>query len=60
MKRAGFSEYFRPEDGAVTVDWVVLTASIIALCLTVTALIFGSSSNIASHIGSQKIMTTYE
>jgi hypothetical protein len=30
MKRNLF-EFFRDDDGAVTVDWVVLTASIVAL-----------------------------
>ncbi|QFS81867.1 hypothetical protein FIU97_03675 [Roseivivax sp. THAF40] len=28
-----FTRFFHAEDGAVTVDWVVLTAGIIGLCL---------------------------
>ena len=36
--RAQLACKFRSEDGAVTVDWVVLTALAIAMCLALAAL----------------------
>ncbi len=36
--RARLGGRLRAEDGAVTVDWVVLTALIIAMCLALVAL----------------------
>lgn len=33
MNNGFFRRFFRKEEGAVTVDWVVLTAGIIGLCL---------------------------
>lgn len=36
--RARLACKFRSEDGAVTVDWVVLTALIIAMCFALVAL----------------------
>ena len=35
------------EDGAVTVDWVVLTAAIVGLAIAVGTVIFGQSERIA-------------
>lgn len=40
MKATGFTEN---EDGAVTVDFVVLTAGIIVLCLMITIPLFGGA-----------------
>ncbi|MCB1400260.1 MAG: hypothetical protein KDJ82_10520 [Rhodobacteraceae bacterium] len=51
------------EDGAVTVDWVVLTASIVALGMIVGAVIWSASeettNDIASFVGSQKVLSTF-
>lgn len=51
------------EDGAVTVDWVVLTASIVALGTIVGAVIWsaseGTTNDIASFVGSQKVLSTF-
>lgn len=51
-----FIKNFRnDEDGAVTVDWVVLTAAIVALGLLVGNAISSSASSAASNIGSDLI-----
>ena len=39
------------EDGAVTVDWVVLTAAIVGLGIAVVASIRGGTGNMASDVG---------
>jgi Flp pilus assembly pilin Flp len=50
-----FKRFSKDEDGAVTVDWVVLTAAIVGLGLIVMAAIrpaiLGLSTSIASEIG---------
>lgn len=38
------------EDGAVTVDWVVLTAAIVGLAIAVGTVIFGQTEAIATSI----------
>ncbi len=43
--------FLKSEDGAVTVDWVVLTASIIALGIVVVATIAGGATNVSSGVG---------
>ncbi len=43
--------FLKSEDGAVTVDWVVLTASIIALGLVVVTTIAGGTTNVSSGLG---------
>ena len=49
------------EDGAVTVDWVVLTAAIVGLGVALLALIAnGATDNaegLGAHMSSQQIMT---
>jgi len=40
----------RDESGAVTVDWVVLTAAMIGLGLTVIAILRDGPSNVATKI----------
>lgn len=40
------------EDGAVTVDWVVLTAAIVGLGVAVMATVKGGSNGLASKISS--------
>jgi Flp pilus assembly pilin Flp len=41
---------FRDEDGAVTVDWVVLTAAVVALAGAATASLNSATSNVATSI----------
>ena len=43
-------EFFADEDGAITVDWVVLTAAIIGLALIVVIAIATSTTNLADVI----------
>jgi len=51
----------RDEDGAVTVDWVVLTAAIVGLGLAVLASVSGGTTSLAdkisSNLASQTIST---
>ncbi len=42
--------FVKDEDGAVTVDWVVLTAAIVGIALAIIATIRGGLSNAASDI----------
>ena len=41
----------RDEDGAVTVDWVVLTAAIVALGLVVGTSVKGGATTLAADVG---------
>ncbi|KFE35629.1 hypothetical protein [Thioclava atlantica] len=51
------------EDGAVTVDWVVLTAAIVSLGMLVGGVIWtqtgGVSKKVADYIGSQTVTTGF-
>lgn len=51
------------EDGAVTVDWVVITAAIVGLCISVFGWVGGDthdySEKVGSHMASQGVKTTY-
>ncbi len=53
----------RDEDGAVTVDWVVLTAAIVGLGIAVLTTVGGATDDyavkIGSHLSSQGIKTQY-
>ncbi|MFD2174523.1 pilus assembly protein [Rhodobacter lacus] len=53
----------RHEEGAVTVDWVVLTASIVSLGMIVGGVIWGQSGSLAgvisSYIGEQQVISTF-
>ena len=44
-------QFIQSEDGAVTVDWVVLTAAIIGLGLVVLTLIAAGTTNVSSGVG---------
>ena len=46
-----FSAFLNDETGAVTVDWVVLTAAVVGLGLVVFTFIQPAISNLASDIG---------
>ncbi len=48
-----FSAFLNDETGAVTVDWVVLTAAIVGLGLVVFNFIQPAISTLASDIGSE-------
>ena len=53
MKLLKFTKVFaKDEDGAVTVDWVVLTAAIVGIAIAVAATIEGGLQNAASAIDS--------
>ena len=45
------SNFFRNEDGAVTVDWVVLTAAICALAVAIIVAIHGATGNVGDVVG---------
>lgn len=54
-----FIKNFRnDEDGAVTVDWVVLTAAIVALGLLVGGVISDNADTAAQNIGSELVAAT--
>lgn len=48
-----FKTFAKNETGAVTVDWVVLTAGIVGLGIGVIHSLMSSSENVASNISSQ-------
>ncbi len=53
--------FLKNEDGAVTVDWVVLTAAIVGLAIAVLASVSGGvtslSDKISSNLENQEIAT---
>jgi Flp pilus assembly pilin Flp len=48
-----FSAFLKDESGAVTVDWVVLTAAVVGLGLVVFTYIQPAISQLASDIGDE-------
>ena len=46
-----FKKFSADESGAVTVDWVVLTAAIVGLGIAVLAAVSGEMANVAGGIG---------
>lgn len=46
-----FKSFLAAEDGAVTVDWVVLTAALVGLGLAVISVISGGMENLSNDIG---------
>ena len=48
----------RDEDGAVTVDWVVLTAAIVGLGIAVLASVRGATEKVTDNIAKQLSTTT--
>ncbi len=50
-KMTKFSAFLKDEAGAVTVDWVVLTAAIVGLGLLVFNFVRPAVSNVAQQIG---------
>ncbi|SNT18203.1 Flp family type IVb pilin [Tropicimonas sediminicola] len=64
MKLFNLIKTFRnDEDGAVTVDWVVLTAAIVGLGIATLAAVSGGVSDLSNDISSQlavsQIKTTF-
>jgi Flp pilus assembly pilin Flp len=53
MNMTKFSAFLNDETGAVTVDWVVLTAAIVGLGLLVFTFIQPAISQLAEDIGSE-------
>ncbi len=49
--RQFFKNFRNDEDGAVTVDWVVLTAAIVALGLVVGTSVKGGTTALATDLG---------
>jgi Flp pilus assembly pilin Flp len=45
------SAFQKSEDGAVTVDWVVLTAAIVALATLIITAIHGPTGNVGDVVG---------
>lgn len=62
--RTTTAHFLLSEDGAVTVDWVVLTAALVGLCLAAMAVVSGGvedlSSDIDTQLVSQGITTEFE
>ena len=58
-----FKNFIKAEDGAVTVDWVVLTAAIVGLGIAVMASVSNGledlSGDIEDQLTSQGISTTF-
>lgn len=48
-----FTKFANDESGAVTVDWVVLTAAIVGIAIAVLTLISGGITNAANAIDTQ-------
>jgi Flp pilus assembly pilin Flp len=48
-----FTAFLKDEAGAVTVDWVVLTAAVVTLGLVVFTFVAPAVSTLASDIGSE-------
>lgn len=45
------SKFLRSEDGAVTVDWVVLTAAVVGLGAAVTISVAGGATDVSASLG---------
>lgn len=63
MKTPGRFEVFLREEGAVTVDWVVLTAAVVSLGMIVGLVVWNNSGGIAqavaTYVGGQTVKTTF-
>jgi len=59
----GIRRKLQAEEGAVTVDWVVLTASVVAMGMVAGAVIWNNSGsvakNVSSYLASQSVVTTF-
>lgn len=61
--RVQFRRFLEAEDGAVTVDWVVLTAAIVGLGVLVITIIAGGAldhtSGLNNHLANADVTTSY-
>ena len=48
-----FSAFLKDEAGAVTVDWVVLTAAVVGLGMVIFAVIAPAVNNLTNEIGAE-------
>lgn len=46
-----FKTYMKADDGAVTVDWVVLTAAVCALAVVTVVAILSGTDNVGTDVG---------
>lgn len=53
-----FERFLRSEDGAVTVDWVVLTAAVVSLAVVSIFAIQGSTDDVGDGVGNYLTNTT--
>lgn len=51
MQLISYKKFAKSEDGAVTVDWVVLTAAIVSLAVAAILSIHGSTGNVGDVVG---------
>ncbi|MGC9371224.1 MAG: Flp family type IVb pilin [Paracoccaceae bacterium] len=51
--RHDIKKFLRHEDGAVTIDWVVLTAALVALGIGVLTAVGGATNDLATEMESQ-------
>ncbi len=58
MARAWTERFRSDEDGAVTIDWVVLTAALLTLGVVVAAFIIDSSTDMSNGVGSSLTSAT--
>lgn len=58
-----FNAFLKDESGAVTVDWVVLTAAIVGLGIAVLTSVGGGTTTLADkvsgHMASKDVTTSY-
>lgn len=58
-----FYDFLQDEDGAVTVDWVVLTAAIVGLGVLVITTVAGgaldTTTGLTAHINKKEVTTSY-
>ena len=58
-----FNAFLNDESGAVTVDWVVLTAAIVGLGIAVLSTVGAGTTDLAdkvsSHMSTRSVTTTY-
>ena len=63
MKFFKFKKFHNEEDGAVTVDWVVLTAAVVGLGAAALTLVRGKTgeltTKIGDYLGSASVSTSF-
>lgn len=56
MKKTSLSGFIHDEDAAVTVDWVVLTAAIVAMVIAVFTVITQQSVSVGAQVVSDNLV----